>query len=294
MRWRKGHRSANVEDRRFESGGRRMRLPIPRTRRGGAQMGCGGILLLLVLSMVFKQDFFSLLDAGGGGGGISTPAPREQTAPAPGGVDPEADHVSFVGDVLDRNQDLWHQLLAGKYRDTKLVLFRDAYPSACGMGQAASGPFYCPADEKVYLDLSFYDELSRRFGAPGDFAQAYVLAHEVGHHVQTVLGISRQVRQAQAQNPRQKNQLSVAMELQADCLAGVWARTADEMQLLEPGDVEEGLRAAASVGDDRIQQMSGRGYVNPESFTHGSAQQRAEWFKQGYTTGDPDACDTFG
>ncbi len=301
MRWKRGHRSANVEDRRHERGGGRMRIPLPRGGGGrGGKLGCGGIVVLLLLSVIFKQDFFSLLGAGGGGGGMastSAPAPSQGRTGAPAGVDPEKEQVEFVSFVLDHAQAYWTQKLpqhGSQYRNAKLVLFRDAVQSACGFAQSATGPFYCPGDEKVYIDLGFYSELARRFGAPGDFAQAYVLAHEVGHHVQTVLGISNQVRQAQARNPRQKNQLSVAMELQADCLAGAWAKAAARNDLLEPGDLEEGLGAAAAVGDDRIQQMSGRGYVNPESFTHGSAAQRQEWFTRGFQTGDPDACDTFG
>ncbi len=310
MKFRKGYKSADVEDRRFESGGRgrgRMRIPLPRAgKAGGAKLGCGGLAILLLLSVIFKQDFFSLL-GGGGGGGVATtttapePSPARRAGGAPGdpagGPDPEAALVSQVSEVLDLNQEMWTQLLprhGSQYRRAKLVLFRDVVQSACGFAQAATGPFYCPGDEKVYIDLGFYDELARRFGAPGDFAQAYVLAHEVGHHVQTVLGISRKVRQMQSQNPRQANQLSVAMELQADCLAGVWARSAAEAGRLDPGDVEEGLGAASAVGDDRIQRMSGKRYINPESFTHGSAAQRKEWFTKGYQTGDPDACDTFG
>ncbi len=296
MRSRKGYRSADVEDRRFERGGRR-RISLPRGK-GGAKLGCGGIVLLLVLSVVFKQDFFSLLDTTGGGGGTVTtpsrdPAPQAQA----GGADPEKEQVEFVSFVLDNVQALWaRQLptLGSQYRRAKLVLFRDVVQSACGYAQAATGPFYCPGDEKVYIDLGFYGELARRFGAPGDFAQAYVLAHEVGHHVQTVLGISEQVRRMQRDRPRQANDLSVRMELQADCLAGVWAKSAAQQNLLEPGDLEEGLGAAAAVGDDRIQRMSGKRYVNPESFTHGSAAQRKEWFTRGFQTGDPDDCDTFG
>ncbi len=297
MRWRKGHRSANVEDRRFKRGSR---MRIPRGKRGGAQLGCGGIVLLLVLSVIFKQDFFSLLDTGGGIATTTSQAPRPAggtPADTPAGGDPEKEQVEFVSFVLDNAQALWaRQLprLGKRYRDAKLVLFRDVVQSACGYAQAATGPFYCPGDEKVYIDLGFYDELARRFGAPGDFARAYVLAHEVGHHVQMVLGISNQVRRLQRDNPRQANDLSVRMELQADCLAGVWAKSAARQDLLEPGDLEEGLGAAAAVGDDRIQRMSGRRYVNPETFTHGSAAQRQEWFTKGFQTGDPDACDTFG
>ncbi len=172
------------------------------------------------------------------------------------------------------------------------MLFRQATRTACGFGQAASGPFYCPGDGKVYLDLSFFDELDRRFGAPGDFAQAYVVAHEVGHHVQNLLGIERQMRQAQQQNPGAANQLSVRLELQADCFAGVWGHSAAQDGHLDTDDVDEGLRAASSIGDDRLQRQSS-GTVNPESFTHGSSEQRVEWFRRGLQSGDADACNTF-
>ena len=288
MRWKRGYRSANVEDRRFEG---RSRIPIP--RRGGAQLGCGGFLLLLVLSFVFKTDLFTLLDAGGGGVSMTSPSPGPQATPA---NDPDRELKEFISFVLDANQETWARIfpqkLGRQYQDATLVLFTDAVRSACGFAQSATGPFYCPGDHKVYIDLGFYRELAQRFGAPGDFAQAYVLAHEIGHHVQNLLGIERQVRGAQQRSSkRDANRLSVAMELQADCLAGVWAHSA-QRQLLEPGDVEEGLRAAAAIGDDRIQQMSGR-YVNPESFTHGSSQQRVDWFRRGLSSGDPDACDTF-
>lgn len=264
-----------------------------RVGRGGMKMGCGGMLLLLVLSVVFQTDFFSLV-----GPSLQTQAPTgsSQSAP-PAGADPEAERVDFVNFLIDDVQGVWHEQfpnLGARYQDTTLVLFRDAVRSACGFAQAATGPFYCPGDQKAYIDLGFFDELSQRFGAPGDFAQAYVLAHEVGHHVQTLLGIDRQVRQSQAQNPRQANQTQVRMELQADCLAGVWGHSAAQRGKLDRGDVEEGLRAAAAIGDDRIQRMSGRGYVNPEGFTHGSSEQRVRWFRRGFETGDPNNCDTFG
>jgi predicted metalloprotease len=187
---------------------------------------------------------------------------------------------------------MWARQLGNRYARARLVLFTDAVESACGFAQSATGPFYCPPDQRVYIDLGFYRELRDRFGAPGEFAQAYVLAHEIGHHVQTVLGTEGQVRQAQQRNPGAANQLSVRMELQADCYAGVWGHAAAQQGMLEPGDLESGLTAAAAIGDDRIQRMGG-GHVAPERFTHGSSAQRVEWFKRGLDTGRPDACDTF-
>ncbi len=233
----------------------------------------------------------------GGGAGIGAGAGMDTrtTAPPPG-ADPEAEQVEFVSFVLDDVQKVWNELLprlGTPYRDATLVLFRDAVQSACGFARSASGPFYCPGDAKVYIDLGFYDELHRRFGAPGDFAQAYVLAHEIGHHVQNLLGTEAAVRRAQQRNPNAANQLSVAMELQADCYAGAWGYWAAQRDLLEKGDVEEGLGAAAAIGDDRMQRMAGR-HVNPESFTHGSSDERVEWFRRGFSSGDPGNCDAFG
>ncbi len=283
MRWRSGERSGNLEDRRAETGGRMMR---------GGGIGCGTLLFLVVLSVIFKQDFLSLL-----GPALVT----EETAPGPStGEDfvttPEEEQlVDFMSFVIDDVQKTWKEVLprAGtNYQDTQMVLFRDGIRSACGMAGSAMGPFYCPLDGKVYLDLAFFDELRRRFGAPGDFAQAYVIAHEVGHHVQNLLGIEREVRTLQSQNPGAVNDLSVRMELQADCFAGVWGNSTSERGTLESGDVEEGLAAAGAIGDDRIQRQT-QGYVAPESFTHGSAQQRVGWFRKGLETGDPSACDTF-
>jgi hypothetical protein len=254
-------------------------------------MGIGGFLLLLILSFVFKTNFFALL--GGGSGVVSTPA--QQTSPQ------EDKMYGFVSAVLDDVQGTWQQQFAASgqtYQPAGLVLFTDSTSSGCGYGQAAMGPFYCPADQKAYIVLCFYNELQERFGAPGDFAQAYVLAHEIGHHVQHQLGIDQSVRAAQERNPRQANELSVRMELQADCFAGVWGHQAaqrrDQSQgiALDPGDVEEALTAAASIGDDRIQRQAGRG-VNPESWTHGSSAQRVEWFRVGMETGNPERCDTF-
>lgn len=279
MRWTPGYRSANVEDRRGGGGGRFM--------RGAGGMGAGTLVILLVLSLVFKRDFFSLVGAGGMEGGSETAAgPPSATTPE------EEKLVSFVSYVLDDAQNVWQQQLGPSYRPAKLVLFRDAVQSACGFAEAATGPFYCPADEKVYIDLGFYDELQQRFGAPGDFAQAYVLAHEIGHHVQNLLGTEAEVRRARGARADLANELSVRLELQADCYAGVWAHSSAQRQQLEPGDVEEGLGAAAAVGDDRLQRMGG-GRVVPESFTHGSSEQRQQWFRRGLDSGRPDACDTF-
>jgi hypothetical protein len=253
-------------------------------------MGAGTLIILLVLSLIFKRDFFSLVGAGGAG-----PAAESGEAP-PAETTPEEERlVSFVSFVLDDAQKTWGELSSETgtpYRDAKLVLFRDAVQSACGFAESATGPFYCPADEKVYIDLGFYEELQQRFGAPGDFAQAYVLAHEIGHHVQNLLGTEAQVREARTRRADLANELSVRLELQADCYAGVWGHSAAQRQRLEPGDVEEGLGAAAAVGDDRLQRMGG-GRVVPESFTHGTSAQRQEWFQRGMETGRPDACDTF-
>jgi predicted metalloprotease len=203
--------------------------------------------------------------------------------------------VQFVSFVLDDAQNTWRKIfprIGAEYQDAKLVLFRDGIRSGCGVAGSATGPFYCPGDGRVYIDLSFYEELARRFGAPGDFAQAYVLAHEIGHHVQNLLGIERKFRQSQRMNPGSANALSVRMELQADCFAGIWGHSTAQRQILERGDVEEGLAAAAAIGDDRLQRM-GQGYVNPDSFTHGSSQQRVNWFRRGLETGDVQACDAF-
>jgi predicted metalloprotease len=252
------------------------------------RIGLGGVLVLLVLSLIFKQNLFQLLDPNAAGSAPAVGAPAQSSAS-------EDTLVRFVSFVLDSAQSMWAQTVPSvgvQYRRAKVVLFRDAIQSACGYAETASGPFYCPGDHKVYIDLGFYQELKDRYGAPGDFAQAYVLAHEIGHHVQSQLGTEAQVRSAQRSRPSLVNELSVRLELQADCYAGVWAYTADRQGILEVGDVEEGLNAAAAVGDDRLQRQSS-GSVNPESFTHGSSAQRANWFRRGYTGGQPDACDTF-
>lgn len=291
MRWTPGQRSGNLEDRRGQSGGG-MSFGGP----GGMKLGCGGIFFLLILSIVFKQDFFQLLDgAGGGAGGYTAPASTDPAAPVQTTAEEEK-MVDFVDFVQTDVQSTWQQAFPGlgeTYSPAKLVLFRDVTQTACGYGESATGPFYCPGDQKVYIDLAFFDQLERGFGAPGDFAQAYVLAHEFGHHVQNLLGIERQVRTAMQQRPRAANQLSVALELQADCFAGVWAHSAAQRDKLDTGDVEEGMAAAASVGDDRIQKQA-TGRVNPDSFTHGSAVDRVTWFRKGLQSGDIKNCDTFG
>ncbi|MGZ6125521.1 MAG: KPN_02809 family neutral zinc metallopeptidase [Myxococcales bacterium] len=256
-------------------------------RRGlitGGRLGLGGILILGVLSIVFRQNLFALVGDPGAATQAQGPhAEERRQAEAP----LEKVAVATFNDA----QKVWGEKLAG-YREAKLVLFWDQTDSGCGGAGAAMGPFYCPADQRVYIDLGFYRELARRFGAPGDFAQAYVIAHEVGHHVQALLGITGKVERAVQRDPSQRNALSVRVELQAVCLAGVWGHSAAQRQLLDPGDVEEGLRAAAAVGDDRIQQMSGR-RVSPESFTHGTAAERARWFRTGLASGSVDSCETF-
>ena len=273
MKWRGRQASGNVEDRR----GMRMGLPV-----GG---GIGGILLLLLFSAITGQNPVDLIgtsspDSGTGSAGVS-------------GDDPAAEFVSVV---LADTEETWGELFSERgatYPVPTLVLFTQATQSACGVGQSAMGPFYCPADQNVYLDLSFFRELDEQFGAPGDFAQAYVVAHEVGHHVQTVTGTSSQVSAArQRAGQAEANALSVRQELQADCYAGIWGHYASRRGLLEPGDTEEGLRAAAAIGDDRLQQQ-GQGYVVPESFTHGSSEERVRWFRRGLETGRLEACDTF-
>jgi predicted metalloprotease len=282
MRWTPGGVSDNVEDQRGSSGG-----------GGGLRLGLGGFILVAVLSLIFKTNFFTLL---GGGGGASSVGQPGTTQSRPLNDPNEQREVQFVSFVLDDAQNTWKQVLpryGTQYRDAKLVLFRDSINSGCGAAQSATGPFYCPADQKVYIDLGFYDELKQRFGAGGDFAQAYVLTHEIGHHVQNLLGIDTKVRQMQRARPDMANQLSVQLELQADCLAGVWGHSTDQRHILEAGDVEQAMTAASAIGDDRLQRMAGRG-VNPDSFTHGSSADRVNWFQTGFTTGDVAACNTFG
>ena len=246
------------------------------------------MIVLLILSFIFKQDLVSLFS-----GSATVPAPNTGTANR--ALDEkEQPEVQFLSFVLDDVQNTWDKTFAqeGKqYRHAKLVLYRDAIQSGCGGAVAATGPFYCPVDEKVYLDLGFFDELKNRFGAPGEFAQAYVLAHEIGHHVQKLLGIEQRVSHLQQSYPSERNPLSVALELQADCLAGVWGHSTAQRKIIDQSDVTAGLRAAAAVGDDRLQNMA-TGRVAPDSFTHGSSAQRTDWFERGLNSGDIGACDT--
>jgi predicted metalloprotease len=277
MRWEGARRSTNIEDRRGMSGG---------TMIGGG--GIGMLILVLLFSFITGTNPLELLQQ------VDSTAPESS---APTGAPPENDpQAQFVSAIVGDTEDTWQRIFAAKrsqYEEPMLVLFDGSVRSACGLASAAVGPFYCPADHKVYLDLSFFRELDRRFGAPGDFAQAYVIAHEIGHHVQTLMGVSEQVHRARNRgSERESNDLSVRMELQADCLAGVWGHHANQKQMLDPGDVEEGLQAAAAIGDDRLQRQS-QGYVVPDSFTHGSSQQRVQWLRRGLQSGDPDACDTF-
>ena len=280
MRWTPGGTSGDIEDDR-NSGGGGGGFP------GGIHIGIGGLLVLLVLSFIFKRDLISpFLNSGAANPSASVARPPDAARDAA-----EQKEVQFVSFVLDDVQSTWPKLVP-QYRHAKLVLFRDDLNSACGLAQTATGPFYCPSDEKVYLDLGFFDELKNRFGASGEFAQAYVIAHELGHHVQKILGTESKVRAAQQRNPQLAKDLSVRLELQADCYAGIWGNSTEQRNILEEGDVESGLQAAAAVGDDHIQKMT-TGEVMPEKFTHGTSAQRVQWFKQGLTTGRVDACDTF-
>jgi predicted metalloprotease len=320
--------SENIEDRRGQGGG----FGFPRGGRGGFQipMGRGGggislrtIILLVAVYLIAKFVFgVDLIQVITGDGQLQPPPGQQQSetqVPSPGGQSTTRDNQTtgggqqtgqqqttdvtgdagkdFVARVLGSTERVWtekFQQMGRQYRKPTLVLFSGFVQSACGMAQSAMGPFYCPGDNKVYIDLSFYQDMKNKLGAPGDFAQAYVIAHEVGHHIQNILGIAAKVQQARMQAPQaEANLLAVRMELQADCLAGAWARSAnDTNQILEEGDIEEGLNAAAAIGDDRLQRRS-QGYVVPESFTHGSSEQRVRWFKRGMETGDMNSCDTF-
>jgi predicted metalloprotease len=279
MRWESGRRSTNVQDRRGMGGV---------AMAGGG--GIGMLILVLIISFISGQNPLDLLSQ------VEQTAPPTDAAPAgaPPADDPQAQMVSAV---LADTEDTWRRVFrenGGTYEDPRLILFEGQVRSACGLASSAVGPFYCPGDRNVYLDLTFFRELDQRFGAPGDFAQAYVVAHEVGHHVQTLLGTSSRVQSARARaSEADANELSVRQELQADCYAGVWGHHASQRNWLEQGDVEEGLRAAAAIGDDRLQKRS-QGYVVPESFTHGSSEQRQRWLQRGLQSGDIRQCDTFG
>jgi predicted metalloprotease len=288
MRWRRGRGRDQIEDRRGQGGGLGGLggggFPLPRV---GTGIG-GGLLLVIVVVVLLATGVLGGGSSGGSGG--TTGVGR-----LPGAPDADADLVDFVGFVVDDVQDWWRQDFqsAGRtYQTTKLVLFDGQTQSGCGLASSETGPFYCPVDRRVYLDLGFFRELRSQFDAPGDFAEAYVIAHEFGHHVQTLLGTEARVRQEQEAHPPEANDLSVRLELQADCYAGVWAHAAYEEKLLESGDLEEALRAAAAVGDDRIQRSAGA-RVDPETWTHGSAAQRTQWLRTGFESGDPGSCDTF-
>jgi predicted metalloprotease len=333
MRWRDRKGSENVEDRRDETGGGGFRFPFPRGGGGlpggripipmgrGGGIGIFGILIIFGLMLLFGIDPRVILQEGGGGGGGQIPFPRSEAPgrgnPLPGDEAPgreinlprsanaerpaqgagDDELKQFVSVVLETTEEVWRAKFqqSGKtYKEPALVLYRGGISSACGTGMAQMGPFYCPLDGKIYIDLSFYDDLKRRFRAPGDFAQAYVIAHEVGHHVQTLLGITEQVMRVKARSgERQQNAAQVRMELQADCLAGIWAHYAQRsLQLVEAGDIDEALAAAAAIGDDRIQRQT-QGRVAPDAFTHGSSEQRVRWFKRGFENGNFPSCDTF-
>jgi len=279
MRWTPGGDSSDIEDRRGQGGGGGFNFG----GFSGMHLGLGGTLVLIVLSFLLRTD-------------TSTPGSAARPLEDPSTNPAENRQVEFLKFVLNDVQGTWEQLLpqAGtSYRHAKLVLFRDITQSGCGTAQSATGPFYCPEDEKVYLDLGFFQELRDRFGAPGEFAQAYVLAHEVGHHVQKLLGIEGKVHRLSRGDPSQANALSVRLELQADCFAGAWGHSTAQRKIIDEADVAAGINAAGSVGDDRLQRMA-TGRVSPESFTHGSAAQRQAWFRRGMQSGDISTCDTFG
>jgi predicted metalloprotease len=313
MKWKPGKRSPDLQDRRSGGGGGGggglpggtgagsggLPIPIPSGGGGKGGMGIGTIIVMVIIYLVFIKGC-----GGDGGTGINvpdtsafpqTPANGKGKDSVPKGPDPEAQEVDFVNFVLTDVQGTWEETFqaAGKpYQHAQLVLYRDATNSGCGQATSDVGPFYCPLDQTVYLDLGFFDELNKRFKAPGDFAQAYVIAHELGHHVQQQLGIEQKVRDESEANPDDANDLSVRLELQADCLAGAWGRSAYTDGVLETGDLEEGLTAAAAVGDDRIQEQT-QGRIDPESFTHGTSEQRDHWLQTGFDNGTIEACDTF-
>ena len=295
MKWEGNRESDNVEDRRDEGGGAGFGGG---GGFGGRSIGIGTIVVALLGGWALGINPITILNLLSGGGGVPTQA-QQQAPQTPAQRPPADDHMAkFVATVLADTEDVWKDVFAkagSSYREPRLVLFRGATQTACGAGQAAMGPFYCPGDQKVYIDLGFYETLKNRLGAPGDFAQAYVIAHEVGHHVQNLLGISAKMDQMRGRVSQvQYNGLSVRLELQADCLAGVWAHHAqDARKILEQGDVEEAMNAAAKIGDDALQRSAG-GAVVPESFTHGTSAQRQHWFDTGLKNGTVKSCDTFG
>jgi predicted metalloprotease len=313
MRWQNRRESTNIEDRRGDGGGGLgggFNLPggggglggLP--GGGGGRMSLGGIgIVLVILAVAWFAGIDPSALLGGGGGGLQFPSGAGSGSETGKAGTPADQQGKFVASVLGDTEDAWTAIFKGMgktYENPTLVLFSGQTASGCGAASAAVGPFYCPNDHKLYIDLAFYDELSRRFGAPGDFAEAYVIAHEVGHHVQNLLGILPKVdaqrRQVDAKRRQvsqtESNELSVRLELQADCLAGVWGNSAQKEGILEEGDFEEAINAAAAVGDDKLQKQ-GQGYVVPDSFTHGTSAQRSAWFKKGFTTGDINSCDTF-
>ena len=291
MRWERARRSDNVVDAASSQGGRRI--------GGRGRMSMTGIAIVVVVGLMMGQDPMQILGQLLGQGSISAPPATSQTAPSSnpsaGKADPQRE---FVRAILGSTEDVWGQLLADSkfpYRQPKLVLFKGHVNSACGMASSATGPFYCPADQQIYLDMDFFRELEQRFAAAGDFAQAYVIAHEVGHHVQTLSGLTSKINQARQRGERVEGAdgLLVRQELQADCLAGTWAYYAQkQLQWLEPGDLEEALNAASAIGDDHLQKQA-RGTVTPDAFTHGTSAQRTRWFRQGFDSGDPGRCNTF-
>jgi predicted metalloprotease len=307
MQWTPGGSDEDIEDRRDDRGGGGFGGPgggpFGGGGFGGIHLGIGGTIIVGILSLVFHQNLFSIFSGPGPGPGGPRPMPRPPVTQPYG--EPrdrsrqdaqEKPEYEFIKFVLNDVQANWDKTLPRStsvpYRHAMLVLYRDAYPSACGQAQSAVGPFYCPEDQKVYLDLGFFQELEKRFGAPGQFAQAYVIAHEIGHHVQRLLGIESKVRRLQQADPRARNQYSVKLELQADCFAGVWGYSTEQRNIVNENDVAQALHAAAAIGDDRLQKMA-RGRVSPETFTHGSSAQRTEWFKRGLRSGQVSDCNTF-
>jgi predicted metalloprotease len=301
MRWTPGGRSSDIEDRRGQGG-----YGSPGGLGGlggplltglallGPRLGLGGIILVVLLAFLFRGSLFGP-GAGAPSQSVSPYGAAERSVPD-GSNAAEESQVQFVSFVLDDAQKTWERLLPERgvpYRHAKLVLFRDFTTSGCGAAQSATGPFYCPADEKVYIDLGFFDQLANRMGAPGEFAQAYVIAHELGHHVQKLLGIESKVSRLRQADPASSNPLSVRMELQADCLAGVWGHSTQQRNMIDQSDIRAGMDAVAAVGDDRLQTMA-RGHVSPESFTHGSSLERSQWFQRGLDSGDIASCNTFG